>query len=427
MDDQPRIYAIDFGTTNSLIAAANADRTWPPLAVDVGASDATVLRSVLYFPDGTDGATAGFAALRAAAEPGARGRLVRSIKRFLPASSFTETRIGRRKYQLEELVAIVLRHLRERADRELGGEIRQAVLGCPARFSDDPAEDALARRRLLRAAELAGFERVELCEEPVAAALDSNSGEPADELFAVADLGGGTSDFTVARRRGSETVTLAVGGVAVAGDALDGALMRDSIAPHFGADVAYRLPFGGNVLTFPKPLLERLCSPAELSLLDRPETLEMLRTIRGFSLAPADRDKLDRLLTLVEDRLGFQIFEAIDATKRALSREATAPFRFPYPTIDLGATIERTRFEAAARPALERIVARFEDTLAKASVAPSALDRLYLTGGTAMVPAVYDALAARVGAGKLRRMSTFHSVIQGLAQRARGVARSAAS
>jgi hypothetical chaperone protein len=422
MDARASVYAIDFGTTNSLIAAANADQTWKPLAIDPEASDPTVLRSVLFFSDDVAPVSIGQRALRTAAE-GARGRLIRSVKRFLPVAAFNETRIGRRKYQLEELVAIILRNLRERANRELDADVRAAVLGFPARFSDDADEHELARARLLRAAALAGFERVELCEEPVAAALDSNSPRDQNELFAVADLGGGTSDFTVARLEGERTQTLAVGGVAVAGDALDGGLMRDSIAPHFGSQVAYRLPFGGNVLTFPKPLLERLCAPAELCLLDRPETLEMLRTIRSFSLLAPDRERIDRLLCLVEDRLGFQIFEAIDRVKRELSLADSAEFSFPYPSIEITETVERAAFDRSSAGAVERISQRFEQTLANAGVRPTELDRLYLTGGTAMVPAVVEALSRVVGADKLRRMSTFHSVINGLSERARALAK----
>lgn len=425
MNSTPSVYAIDFGTTNSLIAAANAERVWRPLAIDPTASDPTVLRSVLFFSEQAQPVSVGHQALQSAAHAGSRGRLIRSVKRFLPARGFTETRIGGRRYRLEELVAIVLRTLRERADRALGVQIDAAVLGCPARFSDDPEDDELARERLLGAAELAGFRRVVLCEEPVAAALDSDRPRDRNELIAVADLGGGTSDFTVARLEGDETDVLGVGGIAIAGDALDGALMRENIAPHFGSRVSYRLPFGGNVLTFPRPLLERLCSPAELCLLDRPETLDFLRTIQSFSLGPDARERLERLLCLVEDRLGFQIFEAIDAAKRELSDHDSALFRFPYPSIDIAERIERAAFDAASAEAVGRVAARFEQTLERAGVAPRDVDRLYLTGGTAQVPAVVRALAERVGAEKLQRMSTFHSVIQGLGERAREVAASA--
>ncbi|HYO94912.1 MAG TPA: Hsp70 family protein [Polyangiaceae bacterium] len=417
----PTAYAIDFGTTNSLIAAANAERVWAPLCVDTHASDPTVLRSVLFFSDDKAGFECGGAALRACVESGMRGRLIRSIKRFLPVESFRETRIGTRRYSLEELVAILIRHLRERANALLGVDIRTAVLGCPARFSDEPAAHELARRRLLRAAELAGFERVALCEEPVAAALDRAHSSAQSELIAVADLGGGTSDFTVARVGDGRAEVLAVGGVATAGDALDGALMRRCIAPHFGSRVTYRAPFGENVLTFPRPLLEKLCSPAELSLLDRHEVLTFVREMKSASLREGDRELLERLLCLIEDRLGFQLFEAIDETKRRLSLDASAPFRFDYPSIELHQEIERSEFESATELPVERILDRLDETLQKAGVQPQDIDGVYCTGGTARVPVLVEGITRRFGTDKVRHVSTFHAVIKGLAERARSL------
>lgn len=424
MGGTPAAYAIDFGTTNSLIAAADAERTWPPLAIDVGSSDPTVLRSILFFPEDKSAVSCGNAALREAAESGMRGRLIRSIKRFLPAATFTETRIGARRYALEELVAIVLRTLRERANAALQADVRAAVIGRPARFSDDPEADALAAQRLQNAARLAGFEQVTLCEEPVAAALDCATDAERSELVAVCDLGGGTSDFTVARFSAGGSDVLAVGGVALAGDALDGALMRDHVSPYFGARVSYRMPFGENVLSFPKPLLEKMCSPAELALLDRRDVLEFLRTVKSFALSEDDRERMERLLCLVEDRLGFSVFEAIDRLKRELSSETEANFVFDYPGIEIAQAVTRAGFERAAGSAIERIVERFEQTLGAAGVSATELDRVYLTGGTAQVPALVQAIGERAGAQKLSHVRTFHAVIQGLAERARELVRS---
>jgi hypothetical chaperone protein len=423
MNSEMLAYAIDFGTTNSLVAAATAERTFEPLPIDPEAPDPTVLRSILFFSDDTRAVTCGSAALRACVESGMRGRFVRSVKRFLPVASFTETRIWNRRFALEELVAILLRNLREGANRALGADVRTAVIGRPARFADDPHADELARARLERAAHLAGFETIALCEEPVAAALDCAEQESRTELVAVADLGGGTSDFTVARLGGGHLETLSVGGIAVAGDALDGALMRDRISPHFGANVTYKMPFGDNVLRFPKPLLEKLCSPAELSLLDRREVLEFLRTIKSFSLSADDRACMDRLLCLVEDRLGFQLFEVIDDVKRRLSTDDDADFVFAYPGIEIADRVMRTDFELAASTSIRRVAERFETTLGEARVSRSDLDRVYFTGGTARVPAMVAALGSGVDPGRLTHVSTFHSVIQGLAERARTLLR----
>ncbi len=417
----PVAYAIDFGTTNSLVAAADAERTWAPIAIDPRAPDPTVLRSILFFSDDSRRFECGAEALRASAESGMQGRLIRSIKRFLPIESFSETRIGTRRYLLEDLVAIVLRNLRERANQALDVDVRRAVIGCPARFSDDAREHELALKRLRRAAELAGFEQVALCEEPVAAALDCAQGTQDSQLVAVLDLGGGTSDFTVARLGNGRAEVLSVGGIALAGDALDGSMMRDCIAPYFGSRATYTRGFGGTQLTFPKPLLEKMCSPAELCLLDRRESLEFLREIRSSSVDPADRERLDRLLCLVEDRLGFRIFEAIDQTKRALSTEDEAEFCFDYPTIELSFMLERASFERAAQNSLDRILERLDETLAAAGVSAQEVDGVYCTGGTASVPALINAVATRFGKDRVRHVSTFHAVIQGLSERARSL------
>jgi hypothetical chaperone protein len=422
MNAAPLVYAIDFGTTNSLIAAANAERVFAPLSVDPLAADSTVLRSILFFPE-QGGVSCGRAAIRASVDSGMRGRLIRSIKRFLPAPTFTETRIGTQRFSLEELIAIILRTLRERANQALSADVRSAVIGCPARFSDEPGGDELARQRLRRAAEIAGFSRVALLEEPVAAALDCADRADRSELVAVLDLGGGTSDFTVARLGAGKSEVLSVGGIALAGDALEGALMRHHVSPHFGSRVSYRLPFGENVLTFPKPLLEKLCSPAELSLLDRRDVLDFLRTIKSFALDDDDRERMDRLLCLVEDRLGFQIFETLDGVKRELSAAASAHFQFSYPGIELDEPISRADFEASCASAVDRVVERFDATLAAAKVARSELDRLYFTGGTAQVPCLVRALSSGVDESRVQHVSTYHAVIQGLAERARVAAR----
>ena len=76
---RPTIYAIDFGTSNSLLAAANADGTCPPIPLDSEASDPTLLRSLLYFDEGGH-VSVGSAAVRDFVAAGMSGRFMRSIK-----------------------------------------------------------------------------------------------------------------------------------------------------------------------------------------------------------------------------------------------------------------------------------------------------------------------------------------------------------
>jgi hypothetical chaperone protein len=421
----PTVYALDFGTSNSLLAAASEERTFPPVPLDPGAADPAILRSVLYFPN-AERCYYGEEALRRYAENGLEGRLLRSIKRHLSSRSFLGTYIDERPMLVEDLVAAMLREMRVRADTYFCVEVERVVLGRPARFSDDPEDDALAQRRLEQAARKAGFTEVTFLPEPVAAAREFGVGVGEERVVLVADFGGGTSDFTVMRvgpRPFEASDVLAIGGVPVAGDALDASIMRRRVARHFGAEVVYKVPFGSNVLTMPKPIVELLCSPAHLSVLRRQDIAEFLRNVRGWSLGPLDREKLDQLSVLVDDALGFSLFEVIEHAKRRLSVTGEAEVAFAYPSIDVCERVTRADFEAASARETGAILRCLDETLASAGVAASSVDLVCCTGGTAKVPRIAAEMRRRFGDARVRDFKSFTSVVEGLAVHARSLAR----
>lgn len=430
----PTWYAIDFGTSNSLLAAANAEGIHAPVPLDPLASDPTILRSVLFFPN-ADRCYFGLSAIAQYVEGGMHGRLIRSVKKHLPSRSFIGTSIDDRPMSIEDLIGAMLREMRARANRFFGADVRRVVLGRPARFSDEPADDLFAEQRLERAARLAGFEEVRFLAEPVAAAreyrrLAASSpliGQRAvtGSLALVADFGGGTSDFTILRLEAGElraADVLAIGGVGVAGDALDAGLMRTKVARHFGADVVYRVPFGSNEMRMPPALMERLSSPADLSILRRQEVMTFLRNIRSWSLGPEDTEKIDQLFTLIEDGLGFHVFEAIERAKRQLSHDDACTLTFEYPTIEIREPITRNEFEQASERALTRILDRLEETLAAAELSASEIDVVCCTGGTAKVPVLARAIAAKFPQARIEEFKSFHSIVEGLALHAQELA-----
>ena len=417
----PEMYAIDFGTSNSLLAAANRQEVCGPIPLDPEAQDPSVFRSILFFSDDAEWSY-GAGALREYIAQGLHGRFIRSVKRFLPIASFADTRIGARKVTLEELVGMFLREMRRRANAHFGTDVRRVMLGRPARFSDDDEADALAEARLRAAAEFAGFEDIHFCPEPLAAAYDYGSTKPGASTFLIADFGGGTSDYTVARldpSRAESLEVLALGGFAQAGDAFDGSLMRHGIADHFGARVRYQVPFGSNWLEMPIPLMEKLCSPADICLMGRRDILDFLRGVRAGSSSETDKLHVDQLLCLIEEGLGFQLFEAIEQEKRELSVHDAAIFRFESPGIDVEENFTRARFEAASAKVSGGILGRLDAVLQLAGISPGDIDRVCSTGGTARVPIIKRGLESRFGAEKLQALSSFHAVIQGLAERAR--------
>ena len=127
---------------------------------------------------------------------------------------------------------------------------------------------------------------------------------------------------------------------------------------------------------------------------------------------------MDRLFTLLEDQLGFPLFENVEATKRGLSAGVEAEFRFDYPGIDIQEQVKRTEFEDYASPSLEAIIESLDETLTRAGLASSRIDRVLCTGGTARVPWIREALASRFGSDKLHDLDPFRGVASGLMKRA---------
>lgn len=427
-DFKPDIYAIDFGTSNSLLAAANRDDVHSAIPLEPNAPDPTLLRSILFFPD-KDRSTVqvGRSALEQYVAEGFEGRLVRSAKRFLPAKAFQRTHINGQAFTLEQIIAILLREMKQRADAYFGASVKRVLLGRPARFSNRADEDDYAEKRLRRAAHLAGFEQIHFCPEPIGAARDFEASLTEPKTVLVGDFGGGTSDFSLVRlsqtklaRAGfGEGDILATHGVATAGDALDGALMRHKVARHFGADVRYKVPFGSNELTMPTLLMSKLCSPAEMSFLQQRDVRAFLEDVRGWSLGDGDRQAMDRLFCLIEDALGFQLFEALERSKQRLSDHENDEFAFEVPGISVRQAVTRNEFEVGAKWPLRAIVEAMDLTLQQSGVSPDDVDLVCLTGGTARVPAIRAALAGRFGIAKLHHLRGLHAVVSGLAYQAR--------
>jgi hypothetical chaperone protein len=427
------VYAIDFGTSNSLLGAADDHRSLGFVPLDPDAPDPSILRSLLYFPDAKN-LFFGQRAIQEFAAHDHTGRFIRSIKKQLPSRSFVGTYIENRAFNLEDLIGLFLGELRRRANSHFGQDVTRVVLGRPARFAVDEADDRFAEGRLERAARIAGFKEIEFVPEPVAAAFgysekgESGVGAPSgstgkkSKLILAADFGGGTSDFTLYRLGTdpfSPSDVISMGGLSVAGDALDSALMRQRISSYFGVGVRYRVPFGSNVLTMPIYLMERICHPAEISLLRKQDTLEFFRNVQQWALGPDDRAKMNHLTILLNDQLGFPLFEKIEAAKKGLSSNDSVMFDFSYPEIEIHEKILRTEFDTYAGPALEAIIKCLDETLRAGGVKPEQVDRVLCTGGTARVSWLREALVKRFGREKLYDLDPFRGVAAGLIERAR--------
>ena len=420
---------LDFGTTNSAIAVATDDGSARLASFPDGDRLTTTFRSVLYFdpedvePGGRPRAVAGPQAIRRYLEAGMRGRLIQSMKAHLASRLFKDTYIFGQRYTLDDLIAIIVRDLRAAAQEQFGAVSSTIVVGRPAHFASGRGEDddEFALGRLRTAIQAAGWEHVVLELEPVAAAYEYGRRLDHDELALIGDFGGGTSDFCLVRLGPSLRQTrhgygeiLGVDGVGIAGDAFDSRVIRRLVAPELGLGSRLRSAFG-QVLPVPAWLYERLEHWEHLSFLKTKKTMNKLQQIRFEAQEP---EKIDALIHLVNDDLGYALYRAVERMKVELSGRETSELVFVDHPIDVRAAVARGDFESWIAPYLEAIRICVDRLLERCDIAASAVDAVFLTGGTSMVPAVRRLFEHRFGAARLRGGAELTTVASGLALRA---------
>ena len=189
--------AIDFGTSNSAVAVPDGGAL--KLAPVEGAY--TTLPTSVFFNTDENTREFGRAALAAYID-GFDGRLMRSMKSILGsplAENSTDLGDGS-AIKYTDVIAIFVEHLKRSAKRALAAPIHRAVLGRPVFFvDDDPRADQMAQQQLEAAARSVGLREIHFQYEPIAAAFDYESHLTEEGLVLVADIGGGTSDFSLVR------------------------------------------------------------------------------------------------------------------------------------------------------------------------------------------------------------------------------------
>jgi hypothetical chaperone protein len=419
---------LDFGTTNS--AAASVTNGGAELADFAGAEGSTqTFPSVLYFERVRLAAgsrfvsSAGPTAIRHYLDAEDKGRLVQSLKAYLADRRFDGTAIFGRRYSLEDMITLLLKHLLTDVAGASGVVPRRVVAGRPVHFSNsrDQGDDAFAEARLRASLERCGFEEIVFEFEPVAAAYSYEQTLDRDELIMIGDFGGGTSDFSILRigpgvRRSRHLRDNIIGndGVAVAGDAFDKQIIRHLVAPRLGRGSDYLSP-PDKVLPIPNWPYEHLERWHYLSFLNTHKNLEMLARLKQHATAPA---RLEAFVHLIKGELGYQLHEAVRRTKFELSQMQETTFAFNCEPVAMSQTVTRAEFERWIEPELTMISGCVDGLLASSGVAAGDIDHVFLTGGSSFVPAVRQVFIDRFGAARIRGGHELTSVATGLALRA---------
>jgi len=426
---------IDFGTTNSSIALVRTNGAVELVSFPTATGITESFRSVLYLEQRKQAGRTqikgftGPAAIEQYLQAEHKGRLIQSLKSYLTSRTLTGTEVFGRRYSIEDLISRILTDLRLSAERQFNQPIRHATVGRPVRFvgADNAEDDDFAVERLRQAFLHAGFESVSFEMEPIAAAYAYESTLGHDELILIGDFGGGTSDFSLLhvgpgiRGRGRTAKDLlGNSGLGLAGDSFDARIVRKLVSPALGSDsfersYAQAADRPANIIpAVPAWIYANLERWHYLSFLKTRNVAEM-KSARARAQEP---QKIEALINLIEEDLGYQLHQAVQRLKVELSHHESAEFRFRDGSMDIVATVSRADFEGWIADDLRSIERCVDTLLTTSNIAPHEVDRVFLTGGTSFVPAVRRIFEARFTASRVRTGNEFTSVARGLGLRA---------
>lgn len=425
--------AIDFGTSNSGIALPDAPgtATGPGVhLVPLEAGQPTMPTAVFYAVEGLaphqDAQRLYGRAAIASYVDGTEGRLMRSMKSIL-GSTLADQRTdigGGRAVRYLDVVADYLRELLRRAGEAGGALPTRAVLGRPVFFvDDDPARDAAAQAALTEAARRVGLAEVSFQYEPIAAAFDHEQRIDREQCVLVADIGGGTSDFSVVRvgparrdRLDRRDDILASHGVHVAGTDFDRHLELRAVLPTCGYRAFGPSMGGAPPREVPSRIYFDLATWHLINTCYTPQRVLELRAMRDFYGDPRHHARLMRVLT---ERLGHELAGRAEDAKIAVADGGDTQIALDAVEPGLAVPLREADARDALAADLQRIVDAATETARQAGLGADGVDALYFTGGSTGLRTLVDALCDRFPGAAAVRGERFASVATGLGLHAR--------
>ena len=401
---------LDFGTSNTTLGHVRAGR---PELLPLEGRHLTV-PSAIFFAPGRE-PVIGRAAMEAYVE-GVPGRLMRSLKSVLGTGLIDETTpLGRERLRFRDVIARYLAAVKARAEEAAGTEFDTVVHGRPVHFVDGDAEgDHRAEETLREIARGVGFRHVSFQYEPIAAALDYEQGVASEEIALIADIGGGTSDFSIVRlsperhgRADRAEDILANDGVRIGGTDFDRMLSLGTVMPLMGLGS----PMKRGDLAVPNAYFHDLATWSSINRLYNPKTLREIEETRRDAARP---ELIDRLYGVVEAERGHGLALAVEGAKIAASDRGAAEIDLAFVERGLSARVDRASLDVQTGPLASRIAERVERCLAQAGLGPERIDALFLTGGSTGLPHVRAGLTACLPQARVVEGDTFGSVGTGL-------------
>ena len=357
MENMSKVIGIDLGTTNSCVATIENGE---PVVI-ANAEGARTTPSVVAFNKDGERLIGITAKRQAVTNP---DRTMISVKRHMGTDWKTD--IDGTNYTPQEISAFILQKLKADAEAYLGHEVKQAVITCPAYFTD-------AQRKATKdAGRIAGMDVLRIINEPTAAALAYGADKGDDQTILVYDLGGGTFDVSI----------LEIYDV-------DGQPQIEVKA------TAGNNKLGGD--DFDERIIEWLVSE--------------FKRETGIDLSK-DNQAMSRLK------------EAAEKAKIELSGTQSSQINLPFITMKdgnpehLDITLSRARFEDLIAKHIEDTMAPTRQAMKDAGVKKGDVDKVILVGGSTRVPAVQSAIEKETGKAPYKGINPDEAVAMGAALQA---------
>ena len=403
---------LDFGTSNSTIGVfKHQHMTMVPLE-----QNRPILRSAIFFDYETNEYRFGQQGITDYLS-GIHGRLMMSLKSVLGSSLMQEdTLINQQWIPYTTILGYLIRYMKKEAERMVGHELTQVVMGRPVRFHDqDDKRDKLAQDTLQAVAEEQGFETVLFQYEPIAAALAYEETIQQEKLALIIDLGGGTSDFSVIRLRPGSNHSdrlqdvLANKGIHIGGTDFDTRFSLKEVMPTLGLGGLMRGI--SNNLQIPNGYYYDLTTWHTINSLYTRQNKRAIQEIKTFAL---DKKPIERLLHVVEKQQGHKILNEIEQGKCFLSQDTAVGLNLSFIEKDLILNIQRATFESIIADKVQELLQTVSETIKESGVVHSAIDSLFFTGGSTQIPMVRKAITHLFPTAEIVQGDVFSSVGKGL-------------
>jgi hypothetical chaperone protein len=417
-DSAPTALGLDFGTTNTVVALSGGGDESRLISFEGDDATGEIFRSALCFWEDTDvrygiASEAGPWAIAEYLQSPLDSRFVQSFKSVAANPTFDRAKIFGRAFRFEDLGRLFLEKLRNHAGGQLSTLPAHVVVGRPVEYAGARPDPALARQRYDLMFAQWGTQ-IHYVYEPLGAAFSFASRLDRPTTLLVADFGGGTTDFSVVRvgAPGSSRrcQPLASSGVGIAGDRFDQRIVDHLVLPQLGKGGAYRS--FGKILDIPGGYFGDFADWSRLALMRNQRTLDELRKLQRNAIDPAP---IGRMIALIENEQGFPLYEAVGQTKRALSASEEADFAFSGGGVEVSAAVTQQAFVQWIAEDLRRIEAAMDTVLVKAKLQPAAIDRVFLTGGSSLIPAIRAIFERRFGVDQIATGGELTSIAHGLA------------